>query len=510
MQSRFHGILARLERLSQHPRAGRALTAAAAAFFVLFVLFPLFFIFTRLGSFRYEPAMGSALATSFAIAACATAIDLLFGVPIAWLLAKKRFPLRGLFDAIIDLPLVIPTSALGLSLALFWGTQGTALLEPGFALLVLLHVAITISYVVRTTQAAIAGIDDDLGRASQSLGASPMLSFRTIWLPLFSAGTFSGAVLAFTRSLGETGATLLAAGAVQTVPVLTVFYKNAAPPDMDAAISLSMVLVAVSAALFLLVRRSASPGRFFIGRIFVEAEKRLSAYSMKACAVALGAFLLAVLVPSLFFLRFTDFDFFASATLNAIGLSFAIGIAATLVTFAFGLPFSLYLSSGKRGSGLFTLANDMALLVPTVTIGVSLSLFWGGLLPEPALLVLTSVAVIFPYFASSVSNIAAGMDRELVEVARSLGARPLYAFRTVTLPILMPALVAGTLIAFMRSVAETGSTLAISKTAVTIPILVVNLAMGGQYAAAASAAVPLLALAVAIVVVLRHFQNGKR
>jgi spermidine/putrescine transport system permease protein len=226
--------------------------------------------------------------------------------------------------------------------------------------------------------------------------------------------------------------------------------------------------------------------------------------------MGLAAFALIVLLPSLYFLKFTNFEFFTPKTIDAISISFAIGIAATVLTMLFGLPFALYIASKKTGSQALRLVNDLALLIPTVTIGISLSLFWAGKLDESILLVFTSISVIFPYFASSVAEMAEGMDKSLVEVARSLGAKPFYAFRTVTLPLLMPTFVAGTLIAFMRSIAETGSTLAISKTIVTIPILIVNESKAGNNAAAASAAVLLLAISVVVVLLLRSLQKKKR
>ncbi|MCX6769228.1 MAG: ABC transporter permease subunit [Candidatus Micrarchaeota archaeon] len=505
----LHKLFEQFDKFSQNKITGQAITAIAVAFFSIFVLAPLFFVFLQLGNFKFLPEMREALAVSFIIAILATAFDLLFGIPVAWLLTKKKFPFRDALDAVIDLPLVVPTSALGLSIALFWGAGGLSMIVPGLALIILLHIAFTFPYVVRTTQAAIMAIDDDMGRAASTLGASPLLSFRTIWLQLFKSGAISGAILAFTRSLGETGATIIVAGAVQTVPVLTVFYKNSTPPDMNAAISLSMILILISAAIFLVMRRWTGKSHYSFSRVYVEAEKRLSKYSMHGCAIGLLAFFAIVLLPSIYFLKFTDFDFFTPQTISAISISFGVGISATLITLLFGIPFSLYIASSQRGSSIFKLFNDLALLVPTVTIGISLSLFWAGRLPEMDLLVLTSVAVIFPYFAGTVSEIASNLDRSLIEVARSLGARPFYAFRTVLFPLLLPTLVAGTLIAFMRSVAETGSTLAVSKTIVTIPILIVNLSKAGQNAQAASAAALLLAISVIIVFALRSTQKRK-
>jgi len=509
MPKTISSLLKALDSLSRERKISQAVTASSLLFFIVFVVGPLFFIFTKLSNFKFQPPMQDALALSFILAFAATAIDLLFGIPLAWALAKKKFPLKDLADTIIDLPLVVPTSALGLSVALFWGSGGAGLFAPGFELLLILHVVFTFPYVVRTTQAAMMAVDEDIGRAAHSLGASPLFSFRSVWLPLFRAGALSGAILAFTRSLGETGATLLVGGVLQTVPVLTVYYKNSAPPDMDAAISISAILVALSAILFLFMRSKLELRRFSLGRAHFDAEKRLSRYSTAGLFAGMLFFLFLVLLPSLYFLKFTDFELFAPKIMQAIAISFAVGISATIITMLFGLPFSLYISSKSKLSEIFRLANDMALLMPTVTIGLSLSLFWAGKLDERILLVFTSIAVIFPYFASTVSEVLASMDKGMVEVARSLGARPFYAFRTITFPLIIPTFVAGTMIAFMRSVAETGSTLAVSQKVETIPILIVNLYKAGKSAEAASAAVLLLAVSIVVVIFVRSLQKKK-
>ncbi len=177
-----------LDSVSQNRKWGRVINVMAILFFLFFIISPLFFVFTNIGSFEFSAAMQEALITSFGIAALVTFIDLIFGIPLAWLLARKRFPLIGVVDALIDLPLIIPTSALGLSIALFWGSMGLGLIQPGLLLIVVLHIAFTFSYVVRTTQAAILEMNGDLARAASSLGASPLLSFRTIWMPLMRAG----------------------------------------------------------------------------------------------------------------------------------------------------------------------------------------------------------------------------------------------------------------------------------------------------------------------------------
>lgn len=498
-----------LDRASQNRKASRLIDALALLFFVLFVVFPLFFIFTKIGKFQFSGEMQEAVAVSFAVASIVTAVDLIFGIPLAWLLAKKKFPLKGVVDAVVDLPLIIPTSALGLSIALFWGANGLGIFGAGLGLIVVLHIAFTFSYIVRTTQAAILEIDMDLAKAAGTLGATPLPAFRTIWMPLFRAGAVSGAILAFTRSLGETGATMIVAGALKTVPILTVYYKNSAPPDMDSAISLSAVFLALSALLFLLVQRKAHGGKFRLGAVHHAAEQRLGRLGGAADAAGVIFLFAVVLVPSFYFFRFMDFDFFAPQTIWAIAVSFALAGAATAVSLAFGLPLALIIAARGRIGRVVKLLVETSMMMPTVTIGLSLALFWAGFADEAIVLLFAHIAIVFPYFVSTISEVLSEMDRGIVEVARSLGAAPFYAFRTVVLPLIKPTVVAGLVVAFMRSVSETGGTLAVSKSISTVPLLIVNLNRAGQDAAAASAAALLLAISLALIVVLRKSQEKK-
>lgn len=498
-----------LDRASQDRKWGRLIDVIAVLFFLFFIVSPLFFIFSRITRFEFSPAMQDAIFTSFSVAALVTFIDLLFGIPLAWLLARKRFPLQGVVDALIDLPLIIPTSALGLSIALFWGSTGLGLIQPGLGLIIVLHIAFTFSYVVRTTQAAILEMDGDLARAASTLGASPLLSFRTIWMPLLRAGIVSGALLAFTRSLGETGATTLVAGAAKTVPILTVYFKGATPPDLDSAISLSALFLVLSAILFIFARSQLGTRRFSVGKVNMEMEKRLSRLGSGADLAALLFLLLIVMLPSFYFFKFTDFNFFSPATLDAILVSFALAGAATLLSIIFGMPLALYIASRGRFSGTLKLLNELSMVVPTVTIGLSLSLFWAGKADEAVVLVLAHTAMIFPYFVSAVIEVLSEMDSNLSEAARSLGARPFHAFRTIVLPLIRPTLIAGIVVAFMRSVSETGGTLAVSKHIQTIPLLIVNLSKAHHDAQAASAAVLLAVLSVILVLVLKTTQKKR-
>jgi len=122
----------------------------------------------------------------------------------------------------MNVPIIVPSIALGVSLKFFWQGSGV----PDFLLLVLAHLAITYPYFVRSMSASIERIPVELEDASKTLGAKPFTVFRTLILPLTKFSMISGAIIVFTRSVSETGATLAVTSTLQTAPVLIVNWVN--------------------------------------------------------------------------------------------------------------------------------------------------------------------------------------------------------------------------------------------------------------------------------------------
>lgn len=163
------------------------------------------------------------LINSVLIATVVTMIGLAVGVPAGFFLARKK--VRGItfLDTLTNVPLIVPSSALGFAVYLFWGSaKGLSLIPPGLWLIILAHTVFTTPYVIRSVYAQLMNYDISLEEAARVLGASPFKAFTTVTLPVIRPGIISGAILAFTRSLGETGATLVVMGPVKTVPVLIV------------------------------------------------------------------------------------------------------------------------------------------------------------------------------------------------------------------------------------------------------------------------------------------------
>jgi thiamine transport system permease protein len=144
---------------------------------------------------------------------------------MAILIARKTFGKlpSAILDTLINVPIIVPSIALGVSLKFFWQVIPGI---PDFLLLVFAHLAITYPYFVRSMSAAMERISVDMEEAAKTLGAKPFTVFRTIVLPLAKYSILSGAIIVFTRSVSETGATLAVTSRLQTAPVLLVNWVN--------------------------------------------------------------------------------------------------------------------------------------------------------------------------------------------------------------------------------------------------------------------------------------------
>ena len=169
------------------------------------------------------------LALSYALAAIVTVLNVLLGLPVAIAIARKKLGklTSTILDLLVNIPLIVPSVALGVSLAIFWKTNFAFI--PEILLLIFAHLAITYPYFVRSMSAAVERIGVDLEEASRTLGAKPLAVFRTIILPLTKYSILSGAIMVFTRSVSETGATVAVVTTLQTAPVVLVnWVKNPA------------------------------------------------------------------------------------------------------------------------------------------------------------------------------------------------------------------------------------------------------------------------------------------
>ncbi|MDT4994410.1 MAG: molybdate transport system permease protein [Actinoplanes sp.] len=206
-----------------------------------------------------EPGILTALRLSLLTATLATAVCLVLGVPLAWLLARTTFPGRRLVRALVTVPLVLPPVVGGVALLLVLGRRGLlgAWLDSTFGItlpfstagVVVAEAFVAMPFLVISVEGALRGADARFEEAAATLGASRWTTFRRVTLPMIAPGVAAGAVLCWARALGEFGATITFAGnfpgRTQTMP-LAVYL--ALEQDVDAAIVLSLLLLVVSVA----------------------------------------------------------------------------------------------------------------------------------------------------------------------------------------------------------------------------------------------------------------------
>ncbi|MDP9398754.1 MAG: ABC transporter permease [Actinomycetota bacterium] len=212
-----------------------------------------------------SPEVAEALRLSMVSATVATLLCVLLGVPLAWLLARAAFPGRGLLRALVTVPLVLPPVVGGVALLLVLGRRGLVgrWLEQALgvtlpftpAAVVLAEAFVALPFLVLAVEGALRGADRRYEDAAATLGASRWYTFRRVTLPLVAPGVAAGTVLCWARALGEFGATITFAGSypgrTQTMP-LAVYL--ALETDPQAAIVLSLVLLAVSVAVLASLR----------------------------------------------------------------------------------------------------------------------------------------------------------------------------------------------------------------------------------------------------------------
>lgn len=244
--------------------------AAPAAVAVAFLLLPLVGLLLR-APWRHLPRVLAesgalqALRLSLTTASAATAVSLIFGVPLAWVLARGRFRGRSLLRALVTLPLVLPPVVGGVALLFALGRRGFVgqYLDQWFGLtlpfttagVVVAETFVAMPFLIVTVEGALRTADRGLEEAAQTLGAHPFTTFRRVTLPLIAPSLVAGSVLCWARAMGEFGATITFAGSfpgvTQTMP-LAVY--AALERDPDAAVALSLVLLAVSIAVLVLLR----------------------------------------------------------------------------------------------------------------------------------------------------------------------------------------------------------------------------------------------------------------
>jgi len=561
-----------IRRLQRSESASSYIVWITLAAFFIFVLLPSFYlisyVFLMWGEVRYEvfanPIIGDenwrqilkVLFFSFRLSLSTVGFDLIFGIPLAYVLAKKRFPGRSFLEDIVTLPLVIPTSGFGFATLITWTTRagiggflgldsGVIPLEAALPLInvpvitFIVHVALTFPYVVRTVETKFQSIDSTFEIASRSLGASSLTTFRNILSPLALSGVFSGAVLAFARSLGETGATMVVSGVSPTASIAIVRWTSEF--KLATASFMGSLLVVIASMIILPVeiymgRKSRSMSfayrlPTFLSKTLLKCE-RIASKKLARLKDFLPIIVVAttVIVPIIVvsnsvvlywsadpytgkaqggvtYQLFGPSNYF-SHVIRATLTSVIVAMTSTYISMCIAIPLAFIIKRRWYGSFIRSILK-IPLIIPTSSLGLSILLLWGsnGLNLVGSgiwLIILTHIVFSVPVIIESIIPAYEGSEIQMYEdSARTLGATPYDAVERVSLPLIKGGILTGFILSFTRSLGETGATFIVMGRDVTVPALVVNMVEALALPAALFTSTYLIILSLILLMLIR-------
>lgn len=211
--------------------------------------------FSALRESLFSAEVQFAVKLSLTTATISTGICILLALPCAYVLTKKTFPGRKWIETIIEVPLSLPYLVLGLCLLIVFSSQmGQMLKEAGFRVvfdttgIVMAHIMVNLPFVIKLVTTAFSEVDPRLEFLAGTLGADPWKRFKTITLGLSRRAILSAGILAWSRALGEFGATLMLVGVTrmvtETLPAS--IYLNISTGDNDMAMASATILIGIS------------------------------------------------------------------------------------------------------------------------------------------------------------------------------------------------------------------------------------------------------------------------
>jgi len=258
------GILSRARDVAL--KAGLALLLIIAMTFIALPVVALFLrspLDTTLRSL-YDPIVMDALRLSLMTSTVTTITVVFMGTPIAYISARFRYFGKELADSLIDLPVIMPPAVAGIALLMAFGRMGILGQHlDGFGVsiafttlaVIMAQVFVSSPFYIRQARTSFEDVDLAFENAARTLGASRVYTFFHVILPIAFNGLISGAIMAFARSLGEFGATIMFAGnfqgRTQTMP-LAIY--TAMQGDLDVSLCIAIILVAISFVIIVLVK----------------------------------------------------------------------------------------------------------------------------------------------------------------------------------------------------------------------------------------------------------------
>ncbi|WP_375546583.1 ABC transporter permease [Actinophytocola gossypii] len=484
------------------PRSGPLLVALVPlGFLAVFFVWPVVAI-VRLGFGEggVLAVLGSAdtwqlVAFTVGQAAASTALAVLAGLPVAYLLARTSVPGRGLVRVVILVPFVLPTVVVGLAFR-------TLLPDGGVLAIVLANSFFNVAVVARTVAGLWSHLDGRAADAARSLGASPLRAFTSVTLPALAPALTSAAAVVFLFCATSFGVVLILGGSRYRTLETEIYLRTVELLDLSGAAALSLVqLVAVVAALSVgaLARRRRESALRLRGRASVARRPR-GALSWTVVGVALAVVTLLLVPVVVLVARSFDGGLAGYRALAGFGHEESLQVSgweaaanslraatdATVLAVVLGTLASVVLVSLSRGRtrrGVVETMDTVLMLplgVSAVTVGfgylVTLDLLPGDLRTSPALVPLAQALVVTPLVIRMLLPVLRSIDTRLRQAAASLGASPWRVWREVDVPVAGRSLLTAVAFGYVVALGEFGATsfLARPDTA-TLPVAVARL-----------------------------------
>lgn len=459
-------------------------------------------------------------------AAASTVVTVAVALPAAVVLALYRFPGRGFVRALVLVPFVMPTVVVASAFLALVGPRGLLGVDLSGSIwgLVLAHMFLNLAVVIRVVGSALATINPDLESAARVLGASRRQAFREVTWPLVRPALVAAATIVFLFCFTSFGVVqVLGAGQLRTVEV-EIYRQTTYLLNLPAAAALALLQLAAVIAMLVVVggeRRGTQTSAVDVARAPRGAARWWVALIVGVTSVLVLTPLAIVLVRSLWVsgswstagwqLLFSPGESTnAVEPWRAVLASLRTATAATVIAVVIGGMAALGLA--LRGRTGWLRSVDALLLLPlgtsAVTVGLGMLLAFGrpplDLRNTGLLVILAQALVAIPFVVRVLAPAFAGFDRRYLDAASVLGRSPSAAWRSVAVPMLLPAIAVAVGFAFAVTIGEFGATVFLATPAdPTLPVAISRLlARPGAVTVAAAYAAGTLLMAIAVMVVV--------
>ena len=439
-----------------------------------------------------RPATVGILRNTLLLVVGVTVFSILIGVPLAWLTVQTDLPFRRFWSIIVALPLVVPSYIGAFTFVSAFGPRGEfqAILQPlgierlpeiyGLPGSILVITLYTYPYVYLTARAGLLSFDTTLLEAARTLNHGRWQAFRRVTFPHVRPAIAAGALLSALYAVSDFGTP-----AIMRLPVFTrqIFVEfQSFSQDYASLLSLQLLgIVLVVLAIESRLREETDGHGEGVGTADETQPIELGVWRWPATLLPASVAGLALLVPLwILGLWLVTADFTArdelALQLSTVTNSVGVAAAAAFVAVVVSIPVAyLAARNDSIASRLFERATYVGFAVPGIVLGLALVFFATGfdgldlpLVPSiyqtVPLLIFAYVVRFMPQAVGSIRTSTLQVDPKLVEAARTLGETPLAAFRTVTLPLVTPGIVAGAALVFLTTMKELPATLILRPT----------------------------------------------